>query len=138
MRTLPEVPAHSFFEVNSHFSDEINSRMIQSEIEGGVYLRDLQRGDVLEIETCDWVCKLVYCGENEALVSGHPRFCPEPVRVYVAGSTWGGSMLKQYFIGRGMHLELTHPAHQRIITSRIIEIRARALLDDAQSSSTRK
>jgi hypothetical protein len=111
------------FSPNPHWSDQVNRNIIRSEIEGGVYLRDLLRGAVLEIETMDWVCTLVYCGDNEALVSGHPKFCPEPVQVYVAGSTWGGSMIKQFFIGRGMYLELLHPVYQRILTSAVVEIR---------------
>ena len=106
-----------------HWSDQVNRNMIQSEIEGGVYLRDLPRCAVLEVDTMDWTCTLVHCGEGEAWVSGHPRFCPEPVRVFVAGSTWGGSMLKQFFIGRGMHLEFMHPEYKRILTSPILEIR---------------
>jgi len=125
MRTLS---SPLLFEVSPHLSDEINRRIVQSEIEGGVYLSDLQPGDFLEIETQDWVCAFEYCGENEALVSGHLRFCPQPVRVQVAGSTWGGSMLKQNFIGRGMHLEFTHPQYERIVTSTIIEIRDRSSL----------
>jgi hypothetical protein len=32
-------------------------------------------------------------------------------------------MLKQYFIGRGMHLEFLHPRFQRILTAPILEIR---------------
>jgi hypothetical protein len=66
---------------------------------------------------------MVYRGDNEALVWGHPEFCPEPVLVHICGSTWGGSMLKQYFIGRGMHLEFLHPRFQRILTAPILEIR---------------
>jgi hypothetical protein len=42
--------------------------------------------------------------------------------VNVAGSTWGGSLLKLHFIGRGMHLEFLHPVYQRVVTSRIAEI----------------
>jgi len=43
--------------------------------------------------------------------------------VTIAGSTWGGSMLKMRFIGRGMHLEFHHPAYSApIITSPIQEI----------------
>lgn len=106
-----------------YWSDQVNANIVKSEIEGGVYLRNLLPGTVLEIETMDWVCTLTYCGENEAWVSGHPEICPEPVRVFVAGSTWGGSMLKQYFIGRGMHLELLQPARRRILTAPILEIR---------------
>jgi hypothetical protein len=108
---------------NPHWSDRVNCNIIRSEIEGGVHLRDLLRGAVLEIETQDWICTLEYCGDNEAWVSGHPEFCPEPVRVYVAGSTWGGSMIKQFYIGRGMYLEFLHPVYQRILTSLIVDIR---------------
>jgi hypothetical protein len=45
-----------------------------------------------------------------------------PVRI--EGSTWGGSMLKVRFIGRGMRLEFRHPVFRTIITSRIVDIRA--------------
>jgi hypothetical protein len=61
--------------------------------------------------------------EGQALISGHPQFCPEPVLVTLEGSTWGGSMLKSRYIGRGMHLEFRHPAYPvPIVTSRIEEI----------------
>ena len=123
MSTLPKAVVPQLFAPHPHLSDEINRNIIQSEIEGGVYLRDLPYGAVLQIETEDWVCTMVYRGESEALVSGHPVLCPEPVRVRIAGSTWGGSMLKQDFIGRGMHLEFMHPQHQRILTTPIVEIR---------------
>ena len=125
MTTRTESPVPALFAPHPHLSDRINHNIVQSEIEGGVHLRDLPPGAVLEIETQDWTCILEYCGGYEAWVSGHPRFCPEPVRVYIAGSTWGGSMLKQYYIGRGMHLEFLHPAYQRILTSLVIEIRER-------------
>ena len=123
MTTATAIPFPNLYSPRSNWSDQVNRNIIRSEIEGGVHLHDLPRGAVLEIETMDWTCRLEYCGEYEACVSGHPQFCPEPVRVYVAGSTWGGSMLKQYFIGRGMHLELFHPVHRRILTSPIIDIR---------------
>src|SRR5579864_2422688 len=106
-----------------NLSDAVNRKIIESEIEGGVWLRHLLPGDVLEIETKDWTCTLEYLGDNQALISGHPRFCPDPVEVIICGSTWGGSLLKQHFIGRGMHLEVMHPEYQRIVTSRIVEIR---------------
>jgi hypothetical protein len=121
--TRLEIASPDRFTANPHWSDRVNRNIVQSEIEGGVYLRDVRPGAVLEIQTMDWTCRLEYCGDYEAWVSGHPKFCATPVQVYVAGSTWGGSMLKQHFIGRGMHLELLHPVHQRILTSPIVEIR---------------
>jgi hypothetical protein len=46
------------------------------------------------------------------------------VQVAIAGSTWGGSMLKLQYVGRGMHLEFRHPQYaQPIVTSPIQEIR---------------
>ena len=62
--------------------------------------------------------------ENSVLMSGHPEYRPEAVLVAIASSTWGGSMLKRGFVGRGMHLEFSHPAYRApITTSRIEEIR---------------
>jgi hypothetical protein len=46
------------------------------------------------------------------------------VLVRIAGSTWGGSMIKLAFIGHGMQLEFQHPEYRTpIVTSRIKEIR---------------
>ena len=87
-------------------------------------MHSLPKGAVVEIETQNRVYTLVSCGEGEALLRGHPMFCPEPVRVSIHGSTWGGSMLKYRFIGRGMHLEFGHPEYVTpIVTSRIVDIR---------------
>jgi len=125
--TGAEIPVPQFFNPSPYLSDEINRNIIQSEIEGGVYLRDLPCGAVLTIETQDWTCMLIYCDDGEALISGHPVFCPDPVRVHVSGSTWGGSMLKQAFIGRGMRLEMLHPRYGVLLTSPILDIHSHSL-----------
>jgi len=44
------------------------------------------------------------------------------VLVDIHGSTWGGSMIRERFIGRGMHLEFGHPDFWRITTSRILDV----------------
>ena len=62
-------------------------------------------------------------GLGKELIWGHPQYCPEPVPVRIKGSTWGGSMLKLRFIGRGMRLEFRHPVFRTILTSRIVDIR---------------
>jgi hypothetical protein len=110
------------FVPHPNLSDEVNRNIIQSEIEGGVYLRDLLPGAVLAIHTKNRSYKLVSLGEESALISGHPEFCPEPVEVLVQGCTWGGSMLKTKFVGRGMHLEFIHPVFRTVITSQILDI----------------
>jgi hypothetical protein len=121
--TVEIVPA--VYIPNEHLSDEINRNIIQSEIEGGVFLNTLPNGAVLEIETQNRTYTLVSRGDGDVLLSGHPTFCPEPSVVRIHGSTWGGAMLKHQFIGRGMHLEFGHPAYKGpILTSLIVDIRA--------------
>lgn len=105
-----------------YLSDAINHRIVKSEIEGGVHLHSLVPGTVLQIRTKNRAYTLRYEGEYQALISGHPVFCPEPVLVSIHGSTWGGSMLKEHFIGRGMHLEFSHPTFQPITTSIIEDV----------------
>ena len=97
--------------------------MIRSEIEGGVHLFRLVPGTVLEVETENHVYTIVTRRWNDVDISGHPNFCPEPVGATIHGSTWGGSMLKQDFIGRGMHLEFRTSGGFPITTTRILDIR---------------
>jgi hypothetical protein len=111
------------FTPHEHLSDAINHNVVQSEIEGGVSLERLPADAVLEVRTQNRSYIIANRGGGEAMISGHPQYCPEPVLVRISGSTWGGSMLKTLFIGRGMHLEFRHPEHRVITTSKILEIR---------------
>ena len=114
---------HSF-RSHPNLSDEVNRNIVQSEIEGGVFLNDLPPATVLEIETRHHCYQVVLLSDNAALISGHPQYCPEPIQVAIAGSTWGGSMLKRRFVGRGMRLEFCHPEYRTpIVTSPVQEIR---------------
>ena len=106
------------------FDDAINRGMVRSEIEGGVCLELLPYGTELEVETENRCYRLRVCGRGEVFISGHPRLCPEPVLVKIHGSTWGGSLLRRTFIGRGLQLEFRHPQHMTVLTSPIVEIRA--------------
>jgi hypothetical protein len=112
------------FRSHPHLSDEVNRSIVQSEVEGGVFLNDLLPTTVLEIQTQHHCYLVILLTGNNALISGHPLYCPKPIQVAIAGSTWGGSMLKRHFVGRGMHLEFCHPEYQTpITTSAIQEIR---------------
>src|ERR1700723_4313699 len=125
------------FTPHPNLSDKVNGGIIQSEIEGGVFLHDLPPSTVLEIQTMHHCYRAVLLGGSDAMISGHPEFCPEPVLVAIAGSTWGGSMLKLRYIGRGMHLEFCHPEYRTpIVTSRIQEVRESSSANrPAQSSA---
>ena len=116
----PMLAAHPYL------SDEVNHNIIQSEVDGGVHLPDLVPGSVLFIQTRNRVYRMVVLDGRKALISGHPEYCPHPAEVQINGSTWGGSMLKMRFVGRGMHLEFEHPVYRTILTSRIVDVRAAA------------
>jgi hypothetical protein len=55
-------------------------------------------------------------------ISGHPEYCPEPTPCIIHGSTWGGSMIKPEYIGRGMHLEVGLPKGYRLLTTEIQDV----------------
>ncbi len=127
------VQAASLFAPHPNLSDGVNHNIAQSEIEGGVFLHELPSATVLQIETQHHCYTAVLLDEDWALISGHPEYCPQPVLVAIAGSTWGGSMLKRRFVGRGMHLEFCHPEYRTpIVTSRIKEIRECARLSQPE------
>jgi len=123
MDTQAVAPIPQLFTPHPNFSDEVNRNIIHSEIEGGVYLDHLSEGAVLGVETQNHWYTVVNRGAGQALICGHPQYCPDLVPVRIEGSTWGGSMLKMRFIGRGMHLEFWHPTYRTIRTSRIVDIR---------------
>jgi hypothetical protein len=122
-----EALAADLFTPHPNFSDAVNCNVTQSEVEGGVHLQDVPPDTVLEVETRNHTYTIVHRGCGRALISGHPKFCPHPVLVHIQGSTWGGAMLKQAFIGRGMHLEFRHPVYLSVTTSPILEVRARQI-----------
>jgi hypothetical protein len=131
------------FTPHPNLSAAVNRNIIGSEIEGGVFLDQLQPQCVLQIQTQNRCYTAVMLGGSQALISGHPQYCPEPTLVAIAGSTWGGSMLKLRFVGRGMRVEFRHPEYSRpIITSRVQEIRECAerapLLNEAAQAGVRR
>ncbi|HTS24829.1 MAG TPA: hypothetical protein VMH81_03085 [Bryobacteraceae bacterium] len=127
MPTEANLPQPKLFEPSPHLTDAVNRNIVQSEMEGGVHLRDVLPGTILEVETENRAYRIRYEGCGRAFISGHPVFCPEPTLVTIHGSTWGGSMIKSDYIGRGMHLEFAHPTYLPITTSMIVQVRAEAV-----------
>jgi hypothetical protein len=89
----------------------------------GVYLDDLPEGAVLEVETSGHRYRIVNRTHGEALISGHPKFCPQPTAVTIGGSALGGCMVKAGFIGLGMRLTFQLPTRAMITTSPVMQIR---------------
>ena len=118
VRSLP-----GLFKPDPYLSDAINRSLAESEVEGGVNLADLLPGAVVEVETQNRAYTLLNQGDARVLISGHPQFCPNPRPAKILGSSWGGTMLKEAYIGRGMHLQFRHAGCGPITTSRILEVR---------------
>jgi len=123
---VDQLPQVEMFQPHANLADQVNHNIVQSEIDGGVFLSDLQPRTVLQIQTQHHCYTALFLGDNQALIWGHPEFCPRPVPVAIAGSTWGGTMLKVRYVGRGMRLEFHHPRYRTpIVTSPIREISER-------------
>ena len=116
-----------------YFADAINNAICQSEIDGGVELGRLPTGAVVEVRTRHTTYIVENRGDGEVLISGHPKYCPEPTLVRFHGSTWGTPMIRRRYIGREMRMEFWHPVFGILLTSEVSEIRER----QAAVSSTR-
>jgi hypothetical protein len=112
-----------FYRPHPNFDDGINRAICQSEIDGGVDVGGLLPGTRLEVQTHYHTYHVVYEGDGEMTICGHPVICPHPVRVQLSGSTWGTPMIKLRYIGRGMKMEFVHPTHGVIQTSRVRDVR---------------
>ena len=66
------------FMPHPNLSDEVNRNIVQSEIEGGVFLGGLPPATVLEIRTQHHFYTARLLGGSSALLSGHPLYCPQP------------------------------------------------------------
>ena len=106
-----------------YFDNGIVRAIVQSEIEGGVSLDQLPPGTLLEVQTRNTIYGIENRADGKVLISGSPKFCPEPLLVQFHGSTWGTPMLKAQFIGRGMQMEFRHPEFGVVLTTRVREIR---------------
>lgn len=94
------------FEPHPNLSKEINQNIQQSEIDGGAWINKMASDKMLVVQTKNTLYTIKH-GEERGrfLIKGHAKFCPDWTPCWINGSTWGGSLLKMGFIGRGMHME---------------------------------
>jgi hypothetical protein len=70
----------------------------------GIYLNTLASGSLLEVDTKSRRYRVEYLGDDKIRISGHPIYCPRPVRAKLFGSVANDGVL-QGFLGRGMRVE---------------------------------
>lgn len=113
------------FAPHPNLSDELNNAIAISEAEGGAYIEKLPVGKSLRVKTRNTVyfIERVAEGREGLTIQGHPRYCAEPTKAYILGSTFGGSAIKLGFVGRGLYLEFTTDKHpSAIVTSQVQEV----------------
>ncbi len=76
-------------------------------------------------QNTSYTLTLMASNDAEVLIEGG-RFFPTPARAIFCGSSYGGTLLKIGWIGRGMRMEVFHDG-RRIVTSPVESVE---LLDD--------
>ena len=71
------------FRTHHNLSDEINRNIVRSEIEGGVFLKDLPGESTLEVATQNRRYTVVLLGDGQALIRG--------ILSFVRSRYWCGS-----------------------------------------------
>src|SRR5438128_3256007 len=69
-----------------NLSDAVNRNIVQSEIEGGVFLDSLHPATVLQIQTRHHCYTAVLIGGSRALLPRHPPHSPQPALLALAPS----------------------------------------------------
>jgi hypothetical protein len=84
---------------------------------------DLAPGSMIDVETKSRHYKIECLGGNAIRVSGHPDYCPEPVRASLQGSVDKQGTLEPGFINCGMRMILLLDEVRPITTSSVIHVR---------------
>ena len=118
-----EKPKDGYNGLGAGWDDLVNQKVVESKIEGGAYLDKLEIGKKLKVSTENTIYTIEH-REDGYYISGSQKYCPQPTKLKGIGSTWGGSMIKENYIGRGMRLEFQIPNHEGgpITTSLIKEV----------------
>ena len=70
----------------------------------GVYLRTLDTGAIINVETRSRRYRLEYLEGDRIRISGHPQWCPAPTLARLQGSRGGSEGFVEGYIGCQMRL----------------------------------
>lgn len=93
----------------------------------GIWSADIVPGTVTIIETKNRKYELRRKENGRFTIKGHPEYCPEDTDCVINGSTFGGSVIRVGWIGKGMRLEFVtqdpnYEGHRdRVITTSVIK-----------------
>ena len=83
----------------------------------------LASGSVLDVETKSRHYRIECLGGNAISISGHPEYCPVPVRARLHGSIDKEGGLEFGVIGRGLRLRFLLDEGRPITTTRVSRLR---------------
>lgn len=108
-----------------NLSDDLNFNLLKSEQDGGIHIGKIPANSGMRVQTKNTLYTFRRDNEGRWAFEGHPKYCPTLTPCNIHGSTWGGSMIKLYFIGIGMHMEIGFigsKGPETITTSRVESI----------------
>ncbi len=93
----------------------------ETDATGGILLDSLPVGTVVSVETKNTTYTVTTQGNGEAIIFGHPEYCPEPVSVRGIGATYPSKVFREGYLAP--ELRFTFPTGgKRVTTSRIVAI----------------
>ena len=96
-----------------------NLAATQTGVEEGLFLSKTPIGAVIEARTANSVYRIVHVAPNRVEISGHPLYCPVPMRVSLSGTRWLDTALADCYIAPSMRLQLVDRSGKSVLTSRI-------------------
>jgi hypothetical protein len=96
-----------------------NLEATQTDVDSGIFLSKTPMGAVIEAATANNVYRMVHVAPNSVDISGHPIYCPLPMRVSLTGTRWLDKTLQNSYIAPGMRLQLVDRSGRSVLTSRI-------------------
>jgi len=96
-----------------------NLEATQTGIDAGIFLSKTPLGAVIEAATANTVYRIVHVAPNTVEISGHPLYCPRPMRVSLTGTRWLDTTLADCYIAPSMRLQLVDRSGRSVLTSRI-------------------
>lgn len=110
------------YQDNPGLTPELNAKLRDMELAGGIWYDKLPVGSVVEVQTKNTRYILEKRSDTQSFIQGNAKYCPIPTECRINGSTFGGSMIRIGWLGVGMFLEF-QMGGGTITTSQIESVR---------------
>jgi hypothetical protein len=87
----------------------------------GINVHKLKPGTLLLVATKNSLYKIAKCDKIDEVIIQGGKHIPEPCFGLFTGSTFGGSMIKLGWIGRGMFMEIFFPDQKAKIKTSFVK-----------------